>query len=669
MKQLLVVLIGIVMVSGVFAAADAEEATHGNEAARLIIEDSWKFDGGQVTQFNLAVLAQYSYVIESNGEALIVDPVRTVDEYFRFLNEKKLTLKGVFLTHSHADFIAGHMEIARKANVPVYISELAKAGYPHKPLTEKSVVSVGSLTLRFLTTPGHTPEGMVGQVFSKSDKTPTLLFTGDTLFVGSVGRPDLMGGTLSASWLAGKLYDTLNSKIKTMNDSVRFYPAHGAGSLCGANLSDASWSTIGDQKKNNPFLKIKGKNEFISAVIADLPEAPPYFGHNAHLNTVGPPLVDWEKKVPTVEPSERFLDASTYSVVDIRSSEEYSEAHLKGSLNIALRGRIETWVGIMIPWGSRLYLVGSVEEVTEAVKRLHNVGYEVAGRIDIDQWKKKSLSVAVNRKVSPESLYRDFQNHSSPVVVDVRLPKEWKAVAIGNILNYPLNHLKELSQKLEKSDPVVAVCNSAYRSSMAIGVLEREGFENVASLDGGRELWEEKGLPQVYGDTEHKAQPLQSFVLPSRMSPEELNRILLDIPESVQIVDVRPQSRFNDYHIPGSVNESISSLLNDPKWLSGEVPLVLVCRDGSISMAIGGVLSQNSQRSIHVLYGGVQAWWKSVRSLGSGKGKSVGAGPSGDTSGAPCPLRTVPAQSFESNQSVQPVQPAPVKTKRRSAGC
>jgi rhodanese-related sulfurtransferase/glyoxylase-like metal-dependent hydrolase (beta-lactamase superfamily II) len=665
MKYLISLLLAIVLVSPVTGAADAESSTHDTSAAEIVIEDTYRFSGGELIQFNLGVLAQYSYILSSGGEAVLVDPLRTIEPYLKVLNDRKLKLKAVFLTHSHADFVAGHIEASRKLKVPVYISALAKAQYPHTPLTEASVLSFGTLKMKFLATPGHTPEGMVGAVYTKENVPPELLLTGDTLFVGSVGRPDLLGANVSAAWLAGQLYESWNSKLKDIGDGVRFYPAHGAGSLCGANLSDASWSTIGEQKKTNPFLQIQGRNEFISAVINGLPEAPQYFAHNAHLNRIGPKAVIWDREVPVVTAEKKYLNGDAYSVVDIRPSKEYISGHIKGSLNIALRGRLETWVGTMVPFGKGLYLVSDKGQAAEAARRLHNVGYEVVGRIDLNQWKEAGLPLALVKKVTPKDLRAAFEKKQSPVVVDVRQKTEYTAQRIGNILNYPLNHLKELSIKLEKDSPVVTVCNSAYRSSMAIGILQREGFTNVSSLEGGRKAWEAQGYSQI-SETSSTAR-FTSVRLPDRMSAQELNQTLLDLPGSVEIIDLRPQSSFEDYSVPGSVQASPGDVLSNPSYLTGEVPLVLVCRDGSISMAVGGALSQLTQRRINVLYGGVSAFWDATRKV------SGGQAPASANSVKACPYRPqiAPGTTSAGQKGLLP-NAVPKKTapkKRRSAGC
>src|SRR5512139_2871462 len=235
---------------------DAESATHNSDSSTYRIVDTYSFPGFKVIQFTLPVLSVYTYLLMSDGEALLVDPVRDITFYLETAKKESAKIKAVYLSHSHADFVAGHTEIKKALNVPIYQSHKSGANYPIEPVDEKSSVKIGSATLKFMDTPGHTPDGQCCAVFSKKDPdNPKLLFTGDVLFVGSVGRPDLMEGSVSAAWLASAMYDSWNNKLSKLPDSVMIFPAHGAGSLCGAHLSDEPASTIGKEKASNPYLK------------------------------------------------------------------------------------------------------------------------------------------------------------------------------------------------------------------------------------------------------------------------------------------------------------------------------------------------------------------------------------------------------------------------------
>lgn len=503
MKRLCIVILGLtLMITQIAFAADikdSESATHESDSAAHRIVDTYTFPGFKVIQFTLPVLSVYSYLLISDGEALLVDPVRDISLYLETAKKESARIKGIYLTHSHADFIAGHTEIKKALNVPIYQSHKSGAKYPIEAVDEKSSVKIGLATLKFMDTPGHTPDGQCCAVFSQEDtETPKLLFTGDVLFVGSVGRPDLMEGTVSAAWLASAMYDSWTRKLSKLPDRVMIFPAHGAGSLCGAHLSDEPKSTIGQEKASNPYLKAQGRGEFIALVLQGLPEAPQYFQYNAKMNREGPPPVDWNAPMPKeIGPARELTEPDKYFLVDLRDAQAYAESHIPNSVNIAARGRLETWVGTMVPWGSRLVLVGDTDLLKEARHRLYRVGYE-GDTITLESWKNSNLPVKKGNPISPRDLYALMQKGEAPLVVDVRLPAEWMALRIGTVLNLPLTHLAALSSKLDPEQPVVLVCNSAYRSSMAAGILERKGFKKAQNLEGGSQDWMKEGLP-VYG--------------------------------------------------------------------------------------------------------------------------------------------------------------------------
>jgi hydroxyacylglutathione hydrolase len=349
---------------------------------------------------------------------------------------------------------------------------------------------------------------------------------------------------------------------------------------------------------------------------------------------------------------------------------------------------METWVGIMVPWGASLVLCGNREETLEAGRRLHRVGYRAAA-VSMEGWKKANLPVVKNSMVAPRDLYAQMQKGQGPVVVDVRLPTEWMGVRIGMVVNLPLNHLSELASKLDPSQPVVTVCNSAYRSSMAVGVLEREGFRRVSSLAGGSEAWMAAGLP-VYGaevqpgkPASTASSPVRELKLPERVGPSDLRRLIQDLPGTFDLVDIRPATQFADFSIQGSRNVDIADALKDSSLLAGAGPLILVDRDGSLAMAVGGILSQKTQRVIKVLYGGLQAYWDETEKQ-TMMGQTQGGGPLGPGAptekGSTSPVlpagqpATVPSGP---SQGVLPAQPAPEQqapkpsqpAKPKSAGC
>lgn len=644
---------------------DAEAATHGDRAAvvDLIAETAVSEPNFVFRQYNLAVLSHYSYLLGSQGEAWIVDPDRDVSRYLKDAQELGLKITGIYLTHSHADFVAGHTELAKATGAPIYCNAATAAGYPHKPLKDKDELKLGALRLVLITTPGHTPDGTCLLVYSGTPE-PRLLLTGDTLFIGSVGRPDLMGGTVSAAALAAMGYESWTKKLALLPDATRFFPAHGAGSLCGAHLSDQPVSTIGDQKRDNPYLQHHDLHSYVAAVISGLPEAPAYFSHNAKMNHDGPPLVDWSVTMPAALPPaevQKRAAAGTW-LVDARNAAEFAAGSVPGALNIGIRGRFETWFGMMIPWGAPFILIGSDDDVREATFRLHRIGFDqptgylAGGTV---AWKQAGLPLRTVKLVSPQDLLAQMQQGTAPVVVDVRLPTEWMGLRIAqDLLNIPISDLAVSTARLDPAMPVLTVCNSAYRSSMAAALLLKAGFQDVRNLTGGSEAWIEAGLP-TFSSTAAQgaaaAPTIREVRLPDRLGVAELKRLLTDLPGTFEFIDIRPAEQFADYHVPGARNVPAAEVLGNPAFLVGNAPIVLVDRDGSLAMAVGGALCQKTSRPIKVLFGGTEAYWReSVLGSSHSMPTLLPTGPTPPATAPAAPV-TVPA--------------APVPPKKRSAGC
>ncbi len=565
-------------------------------------------------------------------------------------------ITGVWLTHSHADFVAGHIEFAGRLNVPIRISGKASAEYEHIALQEGDTLAVGSAVIRFLETPGHTLDSMCGVVAnSRAASRPLALLTGDTLFVRGVGRPDLLGKDLPASALASQMFDSWTQKLSKLPDDVIVLPAHGAGSLCGARLSDEPSSTIGAERTQNSYLQHTSRGEFVAAILSGLPTAPQYFGHNAAMNRQGPELVQWElDELPSIEPTADLTNIDQHYVVDLRDATQYAMGHIPNSVNIALRGRFETWTGTMVPWTAALVVTGDEAQLREAIARLHRVGYH-ARAVMFDSWIAAGLPTTRNQMVTPPQLYQQMQGAESPLVVDVRLPREWQGFRIGTVLNIPVTELAAQAHTLDHTVRVVAVCNSAYRSSLAVGLLERLGFERASSLEGGGEAWEAAGLPviEILPGDQHANTGAQPMVLGERMDAAELNRLMLDLPGAIRVVDVRPAEQFADYHLPGSENVPIDDLMHGSVSLVDARQLIIVDRDGSVAMMVAAILSQRSARPTKALYGGLQRYWDEV-----GVGAAARAG-------APA----VAPRAARSERS-SPARPAtPARPTRRSAGC
>ncbi len=648
---------------------DTEAATHGDEAAsvQLIKETEQKSADFVFRQYNLGVLSHYSYLIGSGGEAMIVDPARDIARYLKDAQELGLKITRVYLTHSHADFVAGHMELAKAAGAEIIANAATQAGYPHKAVTNGDAIAFGRVRAMIVTTPGHTPDGTCLYVYNPaSAPNPAFVLTGDTLFIGSVGRPDLMGDAMSAAELAEMGYHSWKDKLSKLPDDTRFFPAHGAGSLCGAHLSDKPVSTIGEQRLENPYLQHPDRTSYIMAVIDGLPDAPQYFKHNAKMNHDGPPLVDWEKTTPAALPPANVAAQAQKGawLVDVRDTGPFAAGHPADAINIGIRGRFETWTGIMIPWGEPFILIGSDGEVQEAAFRLKRIGYDApAGYLQggPDAWKQANLPVGSFALVKPKVLYQQMKAGTAPVIADVRLPSEWMGLRIGNVLNAPLNKLFTEGKRLSKDMPVLTVCNSAYRSSMGAAVLQKMGFKTVLNMEGGSEAWIAEGLPTLSatGSGSGQAAPAARTVkLPERLAAAELKRLLMDLPGTFEIVDIRPPAGYADFTLPGSVNADIAEVIANPAYLNGTVPLIIVDRDGSLAMAAGGILSQKTQRPIKVLYGGLEAYWNE-----SAMPRPAAGAPASGPAVKPAAPGPAPARQ------AAPAPAAPETPKKKSAGC
>jgi hydroxyacylglutathione hydrolase len=586
------------------------------------IVNTYEYPGFKLIQFHLPVLAHYSYMLVSGDQALVVDPGRNVSIYLEQAKKEGARIMGVFLTHNHADFVAGHMELAKKANCPIFASAESGCTFRYQPLKEGSTIEVGEALVKILVTPGHTTEALCGLVATKSNpKEPILLFSGDTLWIGRLGRPDLIEGNTSAAALASLAYDTWTNKLRLLPDSMAIFPAHGGGSLYGLRLSDEPTSTLGTEKKTNSALKQQTRGEFIAAMLEGRPEVPQYFSHVAAYNKLGPQLVDWEKPPVPAIASRALADPRQAYVVDLRSAEDYAAGHIPHAVNIGLKGNLETWVGTLVPWNANLVLYGNPAELAEASTRLERVGYP-ARVVTPEAWEKSRIPLVKSELLKPEDLKIRLEGEDSPVVVDVRPRSDCAAQRLGKAVPVPLEQLSSLAPgQLDPAQPVVTLCDSTYCASLAVGILERLGFKQVGCLDGGREAWAGAGLPVLGDETPvvkreavpppHRV-PKRVVRLPQRISAADLKRTLLDLPGTFDLIDIRPPEAFAVYNLPGSVNVDVADVLQNPTFLKGTGPLILVDRDGSLAMAVGGVLSQKTWRPIKVLFGGLEAYKKEL---------------------------------------------------------
>ena len=431
-------------------------------------------------QFYLGCLAHASYLVGDGGEAAVVDPQRDVDQYLAFAAEHGLRIRYVIETHLHADFVSGHRELAERAGAQIVIGEEAGASFPHLAVRDGATLRVGSLLLRALATPGHTPESISWLVIE--DGKPRRLLTGDTLFIGDVGRPDLAGGRgYTAEAMAGMLYDSLHGKILTLPDDVEVWPAHGAGSACGRNISKETSSTIGVQRCVNWALRPMPRESFVSLMTADLAPPPAYFPYDAERNRLGArPLADVTAPLITAAPEGATL-------LDVRDATLFGAAHAAGAVNIGLGGQFASWCGTLLSPGDAIVVIGESEAQTEeAVMRLARVGFEnVIGRM-IDA---SSLPAASLPQITVEELHA-----RGGAVLDVRNPSEY---ANGHIEGAQPIPLTELPRRLTEvpEEPLAVICGGGYRSSIAASLLARAGYGEVVNVIGGMGAWRKSALP------------------------------------------------------------------------------------------------------------------------------------------------------------------------------
>jgi len=443
-------------------------------------------------QFYLGCLAHASYYIGSGDEAAIVDPQRDVEQYIEHAEANGQKIKYVIETHSHADFVSGHIELADKTGAEIVFGNRANTKFPTRRVKDGDTLKLGNVELRFLETPGHTPEGITILAQDGDDPaTPLKMFTGDTLFIGDVGRPDLIGSKgFTAEEMGGMLYDSLHNKILPLADDTEVYPAHGAGSLCGKSLSKETWSTLGEQRRTNYALRPMTKDEFIKVVASDQPEVPAYFPLSAAQNLEGSAsLDDLEKPAPlSTEQIERFDGI----VVDVRPNYEYGAGHVPNSINIGLGGQFASWAGTMVPIGTPLAIVAEKQEqVDEAFMRLARVGIETTrGFILIGDYsgeKKTVEQIAVSDA-------RTATVEDAAQFVDVRRPAEHaNGHAVGTI-NVPLDRLSREIDQLDPTKPTYVICQSGYRSSLGTSILENAGFEKLFNVTDGTKAWMDEGL-------------------------------------------------------------------------------------------------------------------------------------------------------------------------------
>jgi hydroxyacylglutathione hydrolase len=457
-------------------------------------------------QFYLPCLAHASYVIgdEQTGTAAVVDPQRDTDQYIAFAAEHALQIKHVFLTHLHADFIAGHLELRDRVGAKIYLGAAAKAAYAFVPLRDGDVLEFGRVRLKALETPGHTPESISIVVYdlNVSDTQPHAVLTGDTLFIGDVGRPDLRAAVgWSAAELGGMLFDSVHTKLLALSDQSLVYPAHGAGSLCGKAISKETVSTLGEQRRSNYALQPMSKEAFIQVVTADQPEAPAYFNYDAVLNSQERPTLDQalaREMNPLMLDAVLELQTAGAQVLDTRDATEFASAHLAGSINIGLIGQYATWAGTVLDRKNPIVIIADPGHENESAIRLGRIGFDhVAGYLQggLQSLESRPELIAFTERLSAPFAAELLSSAQPPLAIDVRAPRERDQKHIAGSLSIPLNHLAENFEKLPKDRPLLVYCAGGYRSSIAASLLQRGGFDSVGEIAGGIAGWEAAKLP------------------------------------------------------------------------------------------------------------------------------------------------------------------------------
>lgn len=457
-------------------------------------------------QYYLNCLSHASYLIgdEKSGTAVVVDPQRDTEQYRTDACEQGLRIKYVILTHFHADFIAGHIELRDQVGATIFLGARAHAEFDFVSLKENDTLNLGEVELRVLETPGHTPEGISLLVIdtAQSPAAPHAVLTGDTLFIGDVGRPDLLASIgVTAAELSQMLYDSVHHKLAALPDTTLVYPAHGAGSLCGRALSDEKVSTIGEQKKYNYAMQPMSLQEFQELVLEDQPDAPAYFSHDAMLNRQERPALTESMKVSlqglSLEATLRHQTRRA-QLVDVRDAVDFEGAALKGAINIGLRGRFASWAGALLNATESIIVIAEPGEEEEAVMRLGRIGFD-----NVTGYLEGGMAAVGNRETLLQSVKRltaldteqYLQSLQHPLVIDVRTAQERAVGWIPHSVNIPLSDLSRRMDELGPSQPVIVHCQGGYRSAIACSLLQQHGFAAVHDLVGGFSAWEAASLP------------------------------------------------------------------------------------------------------------------------------------------------------------------------------
>jgi rhodanese-related sulfurtransferase/glyoxylase-like metal-dependent hydrolase (beta-lactamase superfamily II) len=457
-------------------------------------------------QYYLGCLAHASYLLadEASHTAIVVDPQRDIQQYLDDAERLGVHIRYVFLTHFHADFLAGHLELRDRCGAEIRLGSRGKAEYSFVPMKDGDTLLLPGIRLDVLETPGHTIESISILVFdlAKSAARPYAVLTGDTLFIGDVGRPDLRASIgWSAEQLGGYLYHSLHDKLMKLPDETLVYPAHGAGSLCGKNISSDTVSTLGQQKRFNYALQPMSKEDFIRLVSVDQPDAPAYFTYDALLNTRERSTLDASLKqvLTPIELTDLLaMNLTETQILDVRDAAEYAKGHMTGSINIGLSGQYATWAGTLLDPARSIVIIAEPGREEEAALRLGRIGFDqVEGYLNggMAALADRPDLIQATERVSVPMLTEELESSDPPVIIDVRSPQEWRDGHIPESRNIPLSQLKQRFEEFPTGRRIAVHCAGGYRSSIAASMLRRNGIADVMELAGGITAWEAAALP------------------------------------------------------------------------------------------------------------------------------------------------------------------------------
>jgi glyoxylase-like metal-dependent hydrolase (beta-lactamase superfamily II)/rhodanese-related sulfurtransferase len=446
-----------------------------------------------VKQLYTNCLSEAAYYIESKGEAAIIDPLRDIDSYIQLAAERNATIKFIFETHFHADFISGHLDLSKQTGAPIIYGPGASTSFDIHSARDGEIFNLGEVTIQAIHTPGHTLESTCYLLKDENGKS-NAIFTGDTLFVGDVGRPDLSSGDMTSEELAGIMYDTVQSKILPLEDDIIVYPAHGPGSSCGKNLGPNTFSTIAEQKKTNYALQPQTREEFVEAVTKGLNAAPKYFAINAKINQEGYDAVDDVKTRGTrslsVNEFKEMMKQDDVLIIDTRPAIEFTQGFIPGSIFIGLEGRFAEWAGSMLPFDKKLILVTPAGKEEESVIRLSRVGFDkmsgcLAG--GFEAWKNAEEKIDIIIDVDADELMMDIPHDPNLAVVDVRKETEFADGHLENAIHLPLSDMTDVAllAQFEDDQNLYIHCAGGYRSVIAASILKKEGYHNLRNVLGG----------------------------------------------------------------------------------------------------------------------------------------------------------------------------------------